>query len=271
MTELMFAALGTAGCNIILGEYAAALADSDEASKIAEMYGDPVSVEKAMELKSWVHYWIGNLESSEETANTAIDRFGNWSSTETRPRLYWLLSKVRQGRGDVQGARKWLEEALPLLRRSGDPEDLPGVEIEVLRLEGETGDDIECAALIQRIRGITDATVLPTVVTLGAIAIGEILLKVPSGFVAQREFLLRALATADSSEIAEASWRINFYLGALSRIDGDDRNARTRFAAALKALQRIADQLGSADRLRYLESPHVRPLLSSMSTQTKVN
>ncbi len=270
LTELMFAALGTAGCSVILGEYDAALRDSEEAMTIAEVYGDPISVEKAMELKSWAHYWLGNYKASEQIANAVIERFGNWASTETRPRLYWVLSRVRYGSEDLQGARKWLEEALPPLRHSGDPEDLPGVEIEVLRLEGQTGNEVERAALIRRIRGITDATTIPTVITLGAIAIGEILLNCPHGFEAEREFLLRALASADSSEIAEASWRINFYLGALSRIHGDDRNTRTRFAAALKALQRIADRLDSANRLRYLESPHVRPLLSSMSAPARV-
>jgi len=266
LRELLFAACGTAGCNIILAEYGQALRDTDEATKLAEVYGDPISVEKTLELKSWINYWLGNLLASEDVARAAIDRFGNWTTTEPRPRLYWVLSKVKMCQGEYGEARKWLEKALELVRRSGDPEDLPGIEIEVLRLEGQTGNEVERAALIQRIRSLTDDTALPTVLTLGGIAIGEILLRGPQGFEAQREFLLKALASAESSEIAEASWRINFYLGALSRIHRDNRNARTRFSAALKGLRRIADRLDSAERSRYLDSPHVRPLLGAMST-----
>ncbi len=269
LTELLFAACGTAGCHIILGEYAAALLDADEAMKIAEVYGDPISLEKACELKAWAHYWLGDYAASVECANAAVANFGSWATTETRPRLYWVLSRLRQGEGDLLGARKRLDEALVLLRRSGDPEDLPGVEIEVLRLEGQAGNDVDRAALIQRIRGLAGPTALPTVVTLGAMAIGEILLESAQWFDSQREFLLHALASADSSEIAEASWRINFYLGALSRLQGDERNTRARFAAALKALQRIADRLDPSARIRYLDSPHVRPLLDSMSVPTR--
>ena len=269
VTELLFAASGTASCHIILGEYPAALRAADETMTIAKVYGDSISLEKAIELNAWAHYWLGDFDISEKLARKAIEQFGEWTATETRPRLYWVLSKAIQEKGDLREAREWLEKALGLLRRSGDPEDLPGVEIEVLRLEGQAGDDVDRGALVERIRGLTDAAAIPTVVTLGAIAVGEILIESPHGFGAQREFLLRALATAESSEIAEAIWRINFCLGSLNRIQGDERNTRTRFAAALKALQRIADRLNPADRARYLDSSHVRPLLDAMSTPTR--
>ena len=260
----------TAGCagasidHLILGRYEEALIQAGETVRTAQQVSDEMYVAKGMELEALALFHIGDCEKAGRVAKSGLGMCHEKRSVEIRPRLDWLMGRIALVSGDIENAENYLEQALTILRETRDSEDLPGVEIEMNRLRAAQKGAGDAKAILSSLRDTIAASGLPIIQTSGAVAIAEIL---GNGQLDDRDFrplLVKMLGLAEECGIADAAWRLDYWLGVLAGRAGDARTAQTRFTHALRILREIAAGLDPDHRPMFLSAPHVRSALAQM-------
>ena len=260
----------TAGCAgasidlLILGRYEEALNQAGETVRTAQQLSDEMYVAKGKELEALALFHIGSYEEAERVAQGGLDFCHEKRYKEVRPRLDWLMGRIALVSGDTAKAENHLEQALTILRQTRDSEDLPGVEIEMNRLRAAQKGAGNAKAILGSLRDTISRSDLPIVQTSAAVAIAEIL---GNGQLDDRSFrplLVEMLGLAEECGIADAAWRLGYWLGVLAGRAGDARTAQTRFTHALRILREIAAGLDPDNRTMLLAAPHIRSALAQI-------
>ena len=263
--EYVSAKMGAAVNEIYLGDYEAAITDAAEAEEATEATGNPVDLAKALELKGLAQFHVGALDQATETAEAALDRLSDGEYLQVKPRLKWLLGRLAFARRDSRRAYQLLSDALRQLHDAGEPEDLLGVEIELLRVRAETEDT---APILQRINEVLldgRQRSLPIVHGQAAVALAEITIGRGIDDGPYRNEILFALEWAEQVGMVEFSWRLSYRLGQAAARAGDARTAQARFTRAQRVLRQVADLLGPVHKRLFLNRPDISGAIAAMS------
>ena len=231
----------------------------------ASRTGNPVDIAKALELKGLALFHVGDFGQASETVNSALDGVTEGEYLQVKPRLTWLLGRLAFVDREIDRSSQVLNDALRLLQAGGEPEDLLGIEIELLRVRAEIEDP---APILERIHDLLldgRRRGLPIVQGQAAVAIAEIALSHGLDLGPHREDILSALQWAEQVGMVEFSWRLSYRLGQAAARAGDARVAQTRFTHAQRLLRRVADSLGPVHRRLFLSRPDIRDAISEMT------
>jgi tetratricopeptide (TPR) repeat protein len=248
---------------ITLARYDEAISEAEITLGTAEQIGDFRYVAKAFEFKALAQYHIGLYADAESAANKGLVAIRGRGIDEVQPRLDWILGKVYFAQGEVAACLEHLELARQTLLRTKDLEDLPGVQIELLRL----------TALQDIAKGEESARATAKIITMspfpitkiwGAVVLAEIIVgsHITEGIAG--DILELALADAETAGVAEASWQLNYWLGVLDGRAGNLKSRSRRFGQVHRILREITGNLSPDQRRTFLGAPHVRSAFRSM-------
>jgi len=269
--EFVAACAGSAINQILLADYAEAIAMAQHGRATAEALNDLGQMAKAMELEALTLYHIGSYTAAETLARNAQRIVDDYGSLEVRPRLDWLLARITSMQGESEAARGFLEKAEKVLLNTLDWEDLPGVQIEMQRLNSKVDPSAAIRAIISLIQN-AESQGLVVIQIHGGIALAEIITENPdidpgSGLVPTME---RVLAYAETEGVLDAAWKLSYALGLLASQRGEAKIAHSRSTHALRIIREIAGRLNGDDSKTYLGSPHVSSTLSAIAKKAAV-
>ncbi len=263
--EYLSGLTGAAINQIYLGDYESAIAGSEEAREAASRTGNPTDLAKALEMKALALFFAGAYDEARAVVESALDRTSDGDYLQVKPRLKWLQARLALVEGDEAGALRLLRDALEQLREGGDPEDLLGVEIELLAVRARSG---ESDPILHRIHGLLldgQRRGIRVVYGQAALAIAEIVVRSGIDEEPYRKDLLSALEWAEQASMVEVSWALAYRLGQLAACAGDARAAHARFTHAQRVLRRLADSLGPVHRRLFLNRPDIREAIAEMT------
>src|SRR5467141_900913 len=224
--EFVAACSGSAINLILLAEYEEAIATARHGRATAESLNDLGQVAKAIELEALAVYSIGAYATAEALVQEAQQIILNYGQLEVKPRLDWLLGRIASARGDLEGAGNFLRKAERVLLETLDWEDLPGVQIEMLRLNSKMDPNVAIEKIIDRTQ-TAESRGLVLLQVHGGMALAEIVSENPS--INNVDVLLptmeRILVFAEAAGILEVAWKLSFALGQLASQRGDGRAA----------------------------------------------
>ena len=264
--EFVAACSGSAINQILLADYMEAIAMAQHARATAEALNDLGQVAKAMELEALTLYHIGSYAAAETLARNAQQIVSDYGSLEVKPRLDWLLARIASIQGDSEAARGFLAKAEKALLDTLDWEDLPGVQIEMQRLNSRVDPNAAVNAIISLIQN-AESQGLVLIQIHGGVALAEIIAENPdidtiSPVAATME---RVLAYAETAGALEAAWKLSYALGRLASQRGEIKAAHSRSTHTLRIIREVAGRLNVDDRKTYLGSPHVSSALSPLA------
>jgi hypothetical protein len=257
--------MGAAVNEIYLGDFETAILDSTEAVEAARRTGNPVDIAKALELNGLALFHVGDFSKAGETVIRALDGISEGEYLQVKPRLTWLLGRLAFVGRETGRSSQLLSDALRQSQGGGEPEDLLGIEVELLRVRAEIEDP---APILERIHELLldgRQRGLPIVQGQAAVAIAEIALSHGLDLGPHRQEVLSALQWAEQVGMVEFSWRLSYRLGQAAAQGGEMRAAQTRFTHAQRLLRRVADSLGPVHRRLFLSRPDIRDAISEMT------
>ena len=264
--EFVAACAGSAINQILLADYTEAIAMAQHGRATAESLNDLGQMAKAMELEALTLYHIGSYTAAEALARNAQRIVDDYGSLEVKPRLDWLLARIASIQGDSEAARGFLIKAEKVLLDTLDWEDLPGVQIEMQRLNSRVDPNAAVNAIISLIQN-AESQGLVLIQIHGGVALAEIIAENPdidtiSPVAATME---RVLAYAETAGALEAAWKLSYALGRLASQRGEIKAAHSRSTHTLRIIREVAGRLNVDDRKTYLGSPHVSSALSPLA------
>ncbi|HEY3155992.1 MAG TPA: protein kinase [Candidatus Eisenbacteria bacterium] len=270
--EFVAACSGAAINRILLAEYMEAIDMARHGRATAEALNDLGQMAKAMELEALTLFHIGSYAEAETLVRDAQRIVNDYGSLEVKPRLDWLLGRIASIQGDPEAARSFLAKAEKALLETLDWEDLPGVQIEMQRLNSKLDPNAAVGAIISLILN-AESQGLVLIQIHGGVALAEIITENP--YIDSASVLVptmeRALAYAETAGVLEAAWKMSYALGRLASQRGDVRAAQSRSTHALRIIREIAGRLNADDRKTYLGSPHVSSTLSAITPKAPVS
>lgn len=267
--EFVAACSGAAINQILLAEYVEAIAMARHARATAEALNDLGQMAKAMELEALTLYHIGSYTAAETLARNGQQIVNDYGSLEVKPRLDWLLARIASIQGDPEAGRSFLARAERALLETLDWEDLPGVQIEMQRLNSKVDPNAAIKAIISLIQN-AESQGLVLIQIHGGVGLAEIITESPGihsvGVLVPT--MERILAYAETAGALEAAWKLSYALGLLASQRGEVKAAHSRSTHALRIIREIAGRLNADDRKTYLGSPHVSSALSALGPKS---
>jgi len=261
--ELVAASAGVSINLITLARYEEAISEAEIALGTAARVGDFRYVAKANEFKALAQYHMGLYADAELAARKGLDAIRGRGMDEVQPRLDWIMGKLYSARAEPTNSLVHLERARQTLLRTRDLEDLPGVEIELLRLAAFQ-DITKGKESAKATAKIVAESSFPIAKIWGAVALAEIIAVSCQPEGTAGDILIAALADAEGAGVAEASWQLNYWLGVLDGRAGNLKSRSKRFGQALRVLREITGNLSPDHRNAFLNAPHVRSALLAM-------
>ncbi len=263
--EYVAGVTGAAINQIYLGQYEAAIAGGEEAIEAATRMGNPTDLAKALEMKALALFYVGSYDEARAVVESALERILEGDYLQVKPRLKWLRARLALVDGDEAAAFRLLSDALHQLRDGGDPEDLFGVEIELLGARGRSEDPGPILSQIHRLLLEGQRRRIPIIHGQAALGIAEIVVRRGIDDGTYRKDILSALEWAEEAGIVEYAWKLAYRLGQVAVRAADTRSAQARFTHAQRVLRRLAESLGPVHRRLFLERPDVSDAVDSMT------
>lgn len=256
---------GAAINNLLLARYEEALEQLTKARQVGERHRNEKHIAKTLELLALAWYFLGDYSRADQLAIEGGGLVREYDYVEIGPRLDWARARALFELGMIDEALGLLRQAEAGLRRSGDMDDLLGVQVEgkyIASLTGQAGDALlsELRALINRSR---DAGVLLAELS-ATVAFGEVVAKLDAKDGHFAEILREGLSKAENSGVLEIAWRLDQQLGLLAHRSGDGRAAHAHLNRALMTIREISGRLRPEHRDLYLQSSRIKRGLAAI-------
>jgi tetratricopeptide (TPR) repeat protein len=260
--------LAAASDFIQLAEFEQAIAFASDARSVAMAADHHRHVSKSLEMEALALLHIGDYAAARDRLDKARLSLEGRGYDDLVPRLYWHEAKIEMENGSFALAEARLFDALQVLEKTRDWEDLPGVQIEMQLLFARSGDK---RLNLEELRGLlldARSREIGLVQLRATLALGEIAVIVPEQPEAVLEILMEGLRLAERAGGNEFVWRLSYWIARLLRETGDLRGATARISNAIRVIRGIASQLTPGHRSFYLDTVHARLLLSEAALTT---
>jgi serine/threonine protein kinase/tetratricopeptide (TPR) repeat protein len=255
--------LGTSSNLNHLGEYEKAIRFAAQAREVAALIPSPRDVSRSYEIESFALIQIGDFVAAEKSLRDARDSLDEGEFSDLIPRLYWHEARIEMERDGFEKAESKLADALEILVRTQDWEDLPSVRIELQRLFARTGDKRLNLSELQNIIDTARSSEMALVQLRGTLALAEIVSLLRTHAMGQHDILMEGLRLAERSGANEYVWRLSYWIARNLSSANEKRGASSRLNNAIRVIREVAAALTPEHRAVYLDTPHARLLMAA--------
>jgi tetratricopeptide (TPR) repeat protein len=254
-----------AASNVIqLAEYEKAIRFTTQAREVASSLPSERDVAKSYEVEALALIQMGDYIAARERLGEARNSLEKGQFDDLVPRLCWHEARLEMEQGRTEIAEAKLTEALEILERTQDWEDMPSVQIEMQRLFARTSDKRLNLSELQGIIDSARSRAIGLVQLRGTLALAEIVALLDTHAMGQHDVLMEGLRLAERSGANEFVWRLSYWIARNLKSANEDRGASTRLSNAVRVIREISTALTPEHRATYLATAHARLLVNAV-------